>query len=188
MRVLNQSLIVFALTTIGLVANSQYPEIPLNTFQRPPVDLVDAAKKPLQQADISNLFLQNKDISRLNPVEDKFWQEPNPALLAVDPNIEVIKNRVLSAGGVDYERSVGGNREIGLFSLMVKMRGSSDAYGLTLGTQVHTSLVRAAMLRKLGFYQNSPIFFKELKIQFPNKERKAEFITSAFCGARLASA
>lgn len=182
MRVLNRSLIVLALTSIGLVANSQYPEIPLNTFQRPPVDLVDAAKKPLQQADISQLFLQNKDISRLNPIEDKFWQAPSSAIPAVDPQAEIIKQRVLSAGGVEYIQRVGGNREIGLFSLMVKMRGSSDAYGLTLGTQVHTSLVRAAMLRKLGFFQNTPIFFKELKIQFPSKTEKDTFITSAFCG------
>ena len=62
MRVLNKSLLVFALSLIGMTANSQYPEIPLNTFQRPPVDLVDASGKPLQQADLANLFLQNKDI------------------------------------------------------------------------------------------------------------------------------
>lgn len=183
MRVLNKSLIVLAMSVVGFTANSESPEIPLNTFQKPPVDLVDTTKKKLQQADIVQLFLQNKDISRIDPIEDKFWQEQKPGeIAATDPENKVIKSRILLAGGVEHVRNVGGNREIGLYSLMVKMRGSSEAYGLTLGTQVHTSLVRAALLRKLGHFQNSPIYFKELKMQFTTIEQKNEFISEAFCG------
>jgi hypothetical protein len=159
-----------------------YPVIPLNTFQRPPADVVNAKNQPLSFADLAGEFQAGIDVSKYNPVENKFWQTPDKSLPALDPRAAEIKQNILKAGGVDYVDDVGGNREIGLYSVFVKAKNGTDRYGLTLGTQVHTSLLRSGLLRKLGYFQNSPVFFQALRLEFSSKEKKDEFISNAFCG------
>lgn len=183
------ALIVISLI-LGLSQKAQSQiGIPLNTFQKPAVDildedtqLVDSGGKGLTFGELAQHYDAGVDISKFNPVENKIWQKNGFFQKASDAQSVQIRQSILASGGVNYDRDYGGNREIGLYSIAVHQAGNnSNTFTLTLGTNVHTSMLRAALLRKLGFYQLSPIFFEKLKLNFKDKEEKQTFIDDAFC-------
>lgn len=163
--------------------------IPLNTFQKPPVDLldqkasvVDDSGQHISFGDLAKYFLAGVDISKFSPIENKIWQNGGYFQSALDIESEHVRAEILANGGVNYDADYGGNREIGLYSIAVRDAGNiSNKFTLTLGTNVHTSLLRSALLRKLGFYQLTPTLFPKLRIRFKDKAEKQTFIDNAFC-------
>ena len=179
----------------AVFADSSVVRIPLKTFTKPAQDLLSDKGHELSIADLTRLFSEGYDLSKLQPVENKYWQNyanrkhsrtkwSNKKLSAVDeglhktmPNFDV---------GVDYDADMGANRELGFYSILVKPSSvkaseNTQRYVLTLGQQIHASLLRSALLRKLGYYQESPKYYSKLKLNFESKIEKENFINSAFC-------
>ncbi|MFN3455414.1 MAG: hypothetical protein ACK41T_10685 [Pseudobdellovibrio sp.] len=164
--------------TIFSYAQEGIVRIPLKTFNKQAGNLVSQDGKQLSYAQLAALYKQGQDLSKLQPTEDKYWQ--NKKYSAVDQSVHSQMPNVQE--GVIYDSDLGANRELGFYSINVRSsKSQNERYILTMGLQVHASLLRAALLRKLGYYQNSPKYFPKLKVTFKSKEEKQKFITSAFC-------
>lgn len=183
------------LTAQIVSADDNAVRIPLNTFTKPAQDLISDQGRELSFSDLARLHTQGYDLSILQPVENKFWQNysktkfakskwSSQKLSAVDEQLH--KTMPDSEAGVDFDADMGANRELGLYSILVKPSSikssiNTQRYILTLGQQVHASLLRSALLRKLGYYQESPKFYKRIKLNFNSKEDKDNFVVTAFC-------
>lgn len=184
MNLYNLDKLVFGLLIIGAPfakAQDNVVRIPLKTFTKPAYDLVDAGGKKLSVADIKSQFDKNEDLSKLNPTENKFWQNTNLATnSAIDQNLH---NQMPSKEeGLLFDSFVGVVRELGMYAINVRgANNSSQVYRLKSGLQVHSSLLKAALLRKIGIYQESPKYFQSFKLKFKSSEEMNSFITQAFC-------
>lgn len=167
---------IFLATTA--FAHEGIVRIPLKTFTKPASNLVAPGGKKLSFADLARMNDTGADLSKLQPVEDKYWQ--NKKYSAVD--LQVHAEMPNPETGVTIDSYLGANRELGFYTIIVKpSSGKSERYGLTLGLQVHASLLKSALLRKLGYFQHSPKHFDKMKLNFANKEEKELFVKRAFC-------
>jgi len=181
-------------------AQSDVVRIPLKTFTKPAQDLLSQSGKELSIADLTRMYSEGYDLSKLQPVENKYWQNYGQhqyakskwnaqKLSAVD--LAAIKEMPDDELGVDYESENGSVRQLGLYSILVKpnahnkLQQKSQRYVLNLGQQAHASLLRAALLRKLGYYQESPRYYPKIKVHFSSAAQKQDFIDSAFCENEL---
>jgi hypothetical protein len=150
--------------------------IPLNTFTKPPSDLRLNGKN-LSFADMAQMHQQDPEgLSKVNPVENKYWQ--NKKYPAVDAVLHAKMPK--SDTGVSFDNYIGANRELGIYSVVIRTE-ANEKYVLTLGQQVNSSLLKSALLRKMGYYQESPKYYPKIKVTFPSKEAKETFINTAFC-------
>ena len=157
--------------------------IPLKTLTKPAFDLVGADGKILSVGDIKSQFDKNVDLSTINPLENNFWQNTDLASnTAIDQNLH---NEMPSQEeGLIYDSFVGVVRELGMYAINVRgVKNSTVVYRLKSGLQVHASLLKAALLRKIGIYQESPKYLKSIKLKFSSLEEMNTFIKQAFCVA-----
>lgn len=164
--------------SVSAFAEQGVVNIPLKTFTKPALNLVDEKGKPLYIKDLVNLEQSGKDLSTYQPTEDKYWQ--NQKYSAIE---QTIHNEMPNAEeGVTLDSYMGANRELGFYSIVVKpSNGKSARYGLTLGLEIHASLLKSGLLRKLGYFQQSPKHYSKIKLNFNSKEDKELFIKRAFC-------
>lgn len=181
---------VFGLVFAGLsfaYAQDNTVRIPLKTFTKPAYDLVDAKGKNLSVAELKSQFDTNVDLSKLNPIENKFWQNTDlPANSVIDQNLHNLmpSERDALAAGLNFDSFVGVVRELGMYAINVRSaKDPSQVYRLKSGLQVHASLLKAALLRKIGIYQESPKYFQSVKLKFENSAQLNSFIMQAFCVA-----
>lgn len=177
-----KKLSIFVITTFVSFAFAQESEnvvrIPLKTFIKPAFDLVDKNGKALSVADLKAMYDQKIDLSTINPLENKFWQ--NKKYEAVDQKL--LSEMPDGNDGVIFDDYIGANRELGIYSLFVKpAKNQQQRYALTIGLQIHASLLKSALLRKLGIYQESPRHYQSMKMKFSSAEKMKEFVTHAFC-------
>ncbi len=167
--------ILFLAVSVNVLAEGGAVQIPLKTLSKPASDL-RLDNKNLSFGDISTMFQNRFDLSKVNPIENKYWQ--NTKYPAVDPLLD--KNMPDVNSKISIESVIGSVRELGLFSIVVKT-SDQRRYTLAIGQQIHSSLLKAALLRKLGYFQESPKYYSKIKIDFTSIENKQNFINSAFC-------
>lgn len=173
-----QTVLAAFLISSAAFAHEGIVRIPLKTFTKPALNLVSPTGKQLSIADLARMNDTGADLSKLQPVEDKYWQ--NRKYPAVD--LQVHAEMPDAETGVTIDSYLGANRELGFYTIIVKpSNGKSERFGLTLGLQVHASLLKSALLRKLGYFQQSPKHYKKIKVNFANKEEKDLFVKRAFC-------
>lgn len=173
-----QTVLAFFFMTSTVLAHEGIVRIPLKTFTKPASNLVAPDGKKLSFADLARMHDQGRDLSKLQPTEDKYWQ--NKKYSAVD--LQVHQEMPQGETGVTIDSYLGANRELGFYTIIVKpTNGKSERYGLTLGLQVHASLLKSALLRKLGYFQHSPKHYDKIKLSFSSKEEKELFVKRAFC-------
>lgn len=152
--------------------------IPLKTFTKPASNLLGPQGQKLSFAELTKMNEAGFDLSKLQPVEDKYWQ--NKKYSAVEQDVH--QQMPDSETGVVLDSYLGANRELGFYSIIVKpANGKSERFGLTLGLQTHASLLKSALLRKLGYFQQSPKHYDKIKLTFSSKEEKDLFVKRAFC-------
>jgi hypothetical protein len=164
-----------------LDAQESIVRIPLKTLNKPAFDLVDSNGQVLSIGQIKSHFDKGLDLSTLNPLENKFWQnnETNP-LPAVDYFLHA--QMPSPEEGLVFDGFVGVVRELGMYAINVKHPlNPSQIYRLKSGLQVHSSLLKAAFLRKIGIYQESPKYYSNIKVKFNSLSEMNEFIKQAFC-------
>ncbi|MEQ1723695.1 MAG: hypothetical protein ABL930_11005 [Pseudobdellovibrio sp.] len=162
-------------------AQENVVRIPLKTLTKPAYDLVGLDGKKLSIADLKSQFDNKADLSKLNPSENKFWQNSDLASnQVIDQNLH---NMMPSPEqGLVYDTFVGVVRELGMYAINVRPANNPNViYRLKSGLQVHSSLLKAALLRKIGIYQESPKYYNKVKLQFKSLEEMNSFIVQAFC-------
>lgn len=199
---LNHMCFVFlALFAVQGYGQDSAVRIPLKTLTKPALDLVDQNGQALSLGQLKARFDQNVDLSTINPAENKFWQNtdlktntatdpmlhaqmPPPVLLGVSNMIGKPGSTYQSDAGVVFDGFVGVVRELGLYAINVKSAARpSEVYRLKSGLQVHASLLKAALLRKMGVFQESPKYYQSIKVQFKDVAEMDSFIRQAFCVA-----
>lgn len=179
--------LIFLVIANCAIAENSSVRIPLKTFTKPAIDLLDSNSKGLSFSEITSLYNQGFDLSKLQPIENKYWQ--NHKYEAVDNSAQKLmpqnetsaqdQNIAKNIATVKYIESIGANREQLLYSLIVKEH--SENYILRLGGFIHTHLLRAALLNKLGYHQLSPKYYAKIKVQFADNTQKQDFLNNAFC-------
>lgn len=167
----------------GITANAQESvvRIPLNTLTKPAFDLVGPDGQRLSVGQLKTQFDRNLDLSTFNPIENKFWQNPQAANYPAVDNL-LIGQMPSPEVGLLYNGFVGVVRELGMYAISVKSAANpTQTYRLKSGLQVHSSLLKAALLRKIGIFQESPRYYQSVKVKFNSLAEMNDFIKQAFC-------
>lgn len=176
---LTQTKVVFGLVLLlwsalsSPLASAESITLSVNTVREPPRDLLDPYGNPLDPGAAA----QMPDLSLLNPSPDKRWQDRRYPI--EDPSQGPLSwGYPTAAQGVRFLEH---DRE-NTFTYTAKVQSPTDpsrSFRLTLSRFVHPTLMRAALMRLLGYYVPSPKLYRDLKIRFPSKEKMEEFITTA---------
>ncbi|MCE3009935.1 MAG: hypothetical protein LW875_04930 [Proteobacteria bacterium] len=154
-------------------SGQQVLSIPLgkasDNFKRPAQDLVRDGRL-LDIGELTRMARNGEDLSLLNPEENKFWQNKS---YSFRENNEVFP---ASADGVEFLGFDAGDNFTS-FSRVKDANGNFFRLGLSRFSQ--SMMMRAALLRKLGYYVPSPKLYKTLKVSFINTEVMNLFITEA---------
>lgn len=175
-------LLAMASAFLALSAKAQQVavDIPLNTFLKPPTDLVNAEGKPMTSDDIVKAFNQTKDVSNFDPIENNIWQKKRFDAVYVKRVADMPKDDDTVV--YDADQFASATRILGLYSATVSpLKKPEQKFGINFGLTVHASMLRAALLRKLGYFQQSPRYYKQLKMKFKDAKQMHLFIEKAFC-------
>ena len=165
-RALHAWLLICAIAAFGPVAETlSYAEtlsLAKDSAKEPPMDLVDERGQFLERG----ALMQMGDLSLLNPAPDKIWQDRVYPIQ--DPETGPLSRGYPSEGGlVRFEKDHARNT----FTYMAKVLGQDGrAFRLTASRFSHGMLLRAGLMRKLGFFVPSPRYYKKLVIQFKSRE------------------
>lgn len=166
--------------------------IPLHTCSKPAADLMDEKKMLLKIGDIVGSYGKYvghsyaptgqgefcQGVDKLSPVENKYWQDKS--FDAIDKNLHA--QMPSQDETILFDDYMGAVRELGIFSIYIRpAKNQNLRYGLTLGLQVHSSLLKSALLRKVGFYQMSPKYLHRVRLKFSSLVQMNDFIEKAFC-------
>ncbi len=155
------------------LAEAQSVSIPLKTVKKPSSDLLHASGKKLDVGEASALAQRGEDLSLLDPQPNKLWQ--NQKYPAVDTaNLKYPE----AQAGVQYlsdEASM-----LGTFMGRVQSRQNPDAFfRMSISRFSQSALMRAALLRKLGYYLPSPKSYRNLRVFFKDETEKEKFLNDA---------
>jgi hypothetical protein len=144
-----------------------------NVVKEPAVDLLGPNGQPIGPGEAATLASQGQDLSLFNPEGNRLWQNAEyPALDAGDPDFPA------NGGMVRYV----GQEATNIHTYMARVRSLKNPqkyFRLTLSRYAHNTMMRAALLRKLGFFVPSPRFYKNITIQFKSAAELESFITKA---------
>ena len=152
------------MTSMAMGQDQHTAVISLKTERNLPTDLVDEEGKNLSFQDLDRIFRQTGDLSKLNPIENKFWQ--NKKYDAVDATLHA-QMPTPEDGVVAKAEAVGSTPALGLLTIKVMTAKSPQKnYSLTFGLDTHSSLLKAALLRKIGYNQMSPRYYQSIQVKF----------------------
>ena len=167
------------MTSYAMGQDQHTAVISLKTERNLPTDLVDESGRKLSFQDLDALFRQTGDLSKLNPIENKFWQ--NKKYDAIDTALHE-QMPTAEDGVVAKAEALGSVPALGLVTIKVMTAKSPQKnYSLTFGLDTHSSLLKAALLRKIGYYQMSPRYYQSIQVKFSDVKSMKNFINEAFC-------
>ncbi|MFS4457556.1 hypothetical protein [Bdellovibrio sp. HCB2-146] len=155
------------------LANAGSVSLPLKTVKKPSSDLVSNSGVAIDVGQAAAMAQKGEDLSLLNPLDNKMWQN------RVYPGVEEAPGAFPQGNnGVKFL-----SEEAALpFTYMSRVQSTENPqlfYRLSLSRYSHTALMRAALLRKLGYYLPSPKYYRNLRLYFASEEQKAEFLKNA---------
>lgn len=155
------------------IASAESVSLPLKAIKKPSSDLVSSSGVSLDVGQAAAMANQGTDLSLLNPLENKMWQ--NRVYPAVE---EQPGTYPVAANGVQFL-----SEEAALpFTYMSRVQSRETPglfYRLSLSRYSHTTLMRAALLRKLGYFVPSPKYYRNLRVFFSTEEEKNAFLKNA---------
>ena len=180
--ILNKLLLAgFLLASSFVHAQESIVRIPLKTLTKPAFDLVGSDGQRLSVGQLKSRFDRNVDLSTINPAENKFWQNNEGNRNAAIDNMLHMQMPTPEVGLL-FDGFVGAVRELGMYAINVRAANDpNQIYRLKSGLQVHSSLLKAALLRKIGIFQESPKYYQSVKVKFNSLTEMNEFIKQAFC-------
>lgn len=166
-------LIILPLWLLTVPSFAESISLPLNSIKKPAMDLVGPTGEAIDVGQAAAIANQGKDLSVLNPAPNKMWQDRIYNGVEEPPGAYPTAQR-----GVQFL-----SEEAALpFTYMSRVRSNENPdlfYRLSLSRLSHTTLMRAALLRKLGYYVPSPKYYKNLRLFFNNEAEKLSFLKNA---------
>lgn len=164
--------LIFALGLMVLsIASAESVSIPLKSVKKPASDLILSDGRALDLGEAASRAERGEDLSLLNPVDNRLWQNKNYP--AVDLTRAVFPD---GNAGVKFL-----SHEVELpFTYMGRVQSKADPkqfYRFSLSRYSHTTLMRAALLRKLGYYVPSPKYYRNLRVFFDSEKAKETFLS-----------
>jgi hypothetical protein len=154
-------------------ANAASVSLPLKTVKKPASDLVSNSGTALDVGEAAAMAQKGQDLSLLNPLENKMWQNRSY------PGTEDAPGAFpQGANGVKFL-----SEEAALpFTYMSRVQSLENPqlfYRLSLSRYSHTAMMRAALLRKLGYFIPSPKYYRNLRMYFASEEEKTNYLKNA---------
>lgn len=143
-----------------------------NSVKKPASDLVKDGQI-LDVGEAAKMSEKNVDLSLLDPVENKLWQ--NQSYPATDAESRGYPAADAGVNFVSLEAST-------KFSSMMRVQSSENPhkfFRLGISRFSQSMMMRAALLRKLGYFIPSPKYYSNLKVRFASEEDKKAFIDQA---------
>ena len=167
---------IFAIALITFVSSisfSQSVSISLNKIQKPAMDLIDSNGEHIDIGDAAQMAASGIDLSLYEPEPNKMWDGLERSMTddgqTVYPESTVVYT---SAEAINYNN----------FSFLSRVESKEQPgtfFRLGLSRLSHSVMMRAALLRKLGFNIVLPKYYKKIRVEFESEEEKAEFIKMA---------
>lgn len=107
------------------------------------------------------------DLSTLNPRESRLWKDQS--LSASNQNVLNYPDQSETLSFKEFKSSPSE-----IFRSVVELNDSK--FTLTASLDNHTNILRAALLRQLGYDLDVPKYYKALKIKFSSKKERKKFI------------
>lgn len=149
--------------------------IELKNNESPASDLL-LNGQPLDADRAADLRKQGKDLSLMNPVANDIWSDAK--LSAVDQG-----DRHYPADNssplIEFKSIMPLNPE-GWYRTQVEATGEDGQvrfYRMLMSLQTHQALMRAALLRKLGYPIQSPRWYRQVRVKFANADERKKFIS-----------
>ncbi len=134
-----------------------------NLDRKPPEDLVYKNNR-IDTYQALQLKRNGHDLSKLNPYESNLWQDKKHSL----------KQSTITDKSFNFLSYKASPTEI--FRAIITTKDSKSNYTVTASLDNHTNIIRANILRLLGYDVATPLFFKNLKINFDSEKARDEFI------------
>lgn len=143
-----------------------------NSVKKPAHDLVlDGKVLDFNQA---AQLSERMDLSDLNPRESKFWQDKT--FSASDADTRGYPKASIGVFSPKSESFITGRAKFTSLHLVQSKENPKAYYRMAVSFASQSMMMRAALLRKLGYYVNSPKYYKNLKVTFKNEAEKEQFI------------
>lgn len=148
------------------------------TVKKPANDLVaqDLTKdgQPLDVGAAAQLAENGFDLSNLNPIENKIWQNK------VFSTSDAAQRKYPQANvGVQFPKSESAILGLAKFTSLHLVQSKENPkayYRLAVSFQSQSMMMRAALLRKIGYPMNSPKYYRDLKVTFKDAKEKEKFL------------
>lgn len=127
------------------------------------------SNKVLTPHEAQQLKLDGVDLSTLSPKESDLWKNTNGSLS--EPSLSFQNGETLNY--LSFVLSRGGNFR---FSGLKEENGSKKIYTVLLSKKVHNVLLRAGLLKKLGYSVPEIKHLKNIKVQFSSSFEKENFL------------
>ncbi|OFZ22882.1 MAG: hypothetical protein A2X94_17665 [Bdellovibrionales bacterium GWB1_55_8] len=172
------SIFVFALGLVVPVWAGQAPSlvaqsvaISRNTLEAPAVDLLQENGTPIDRDSLVPKMKRGEDISLLQPALSDVW----------DPSVRVPKSpypEPAQDGAIHLKFDSIFQSPMGLMRVRVTTDDENDtAFRLALTWNLHSGLMNAELLRKLGYTIDPPQHYSKGVIRFPDVASRDAFIT-----------
>lgn len=155
------------------IASAESVSLPLKSIKKPSSDLITSTGAALDVGQAAAMAAQGTDLSTLNPIDNKMWQ--NRSFQAVEDVAGSYPQANLGVQFLSEEAAL----PFTYMSRVQSMESPGLFYRLSLSRYSHTTLMRAALLRKLGYYIPSPKYYRNLRVFFSSEEEKNAFLKNA---------
>lgn len=141
---------------------------PQSTDKMPASDLVYQGNQ-IDEISALELIQSGVDLSKLNPVESNLWKNTK-LKVSNQQDLDYPKNPKLILKQFKASPSE-------IFRAVVYQKGNiQKQYVLVASLDNHTNILRATMLRLLGYDIDVPKYYPEIKIQFKDKNERDKFV------------
>lgn len=165
-------------------------EIPANVVKKPANDLVGPQGKVLdagEAAAMAQKFLEksaggvdlgtlnpgaSEDVSGFNPMEGKMWQDKK---YSAEDNTNKFPDGEKGVKILKFEVE----RSYAFLARVQSVENPNLYYRVGISRFSRNALMRAALLRKLGYFVPSPKHYSKLRIYFASEKQKMEFLEEA---------
>jgi hypothetical protein len=158
--------------------------IPLNpAAKRPANDLVDTQGQPIDESEAGHLLSQGVELWRLNPQPSQLWKDE-----WLEASNEEAQGYPADGATVYFDSNLASVK--GLFRASVDAPAAPGAahprprsFTLTVSLSNSAALMRAALLRKIGYQVSNPKIYRSLKIKFASVAARDQFLNDLADGS-----
>ncbi len=144
--------------------------IPTKTIKKPASDLIDKDGNPLDAGQAASKAKKGLDLSTLDPVPNRIWTGEKQSV------IDAGQSFPSADSGVTFV-SIEGVVPVDTAFIRVKStENPGQFFRLNISYYQQSEMMRAALMRKLGYLLSPPKLYRDLKVTFKNSAEKKTFL------------